>query len=304
MKKHAAILRKLMPILLLGLLTIVWGLPAQALDVPRLQGHVNDDAGMLTSTSRRQLEAVLSDFERQESTQIVVLTIPSLKGDALEDFSMRVAEAWKIGQKGTDNGAILLVVKNDRKIRIEVGYGLEGRLTDLVAGRIIRNVITPYFRAGQFDQGITQGVGAMIEAVKGEFSAPATPSASQKKSQKGTPIFAVLGLLFLVNALGRVSRFMGAAAGAVLFPIAGALFFGAAPLLLLGLVPIGILAGLILSGVGGALSSGANNRIHRGGGGGYWGGGFGGGGGFSSGGFGGFSGGGGGFGGGGASGGW
>ncbi|BBO81701.1 hypothetical protein DSCO28_22670 [Desulfosarcina ovata subsp. sediminis] len=278
--------------------------PLWALDVPPLKGHVNDYAGMLTSASQRQLEAVLTDFERQESTQIVVLTIPTLDGDVLEDFSMRVAETWKIGQAGSDNGAILLIAKKERKIRIEVGYGLEGRLTDLTSGRIIRNVIAPYFKSGQFDQGITQGVGAMIEAVRGEFST--TDKARQPRTapaRKGTPIFAIFGLLFLVNALGRANRVMGAAGGAVLFPIAGALFFGAGAILLLALIPVGLLAGLILSGIGGPLSGGLGSRSHRGGG--YWGGGFGGGGGFSSGGgFGGFSGGGGGFGGGGASGGW
>lgn len=272
---------------------------AAALEVPRITGHVNDLAGMLSPATKRQLEAVLTDFERQESTQFVVLTIPSLEGDALEDFSMRVAEAWKIGQRNLDNGAILLIAKNDRKIRIEVGYGLEGRLTDLLAGRIIRQVMAPHFKRGRFDQGITEGIAAMIDAVRGEFSAADAPRQPQQ-AQEGIPVFALLGLFLLINVLGRVSRWLGAAAGAVLFPIAGALFFNLAPLLLLGLIPLGLIAGLVLSLIGGPLVYG-HSTSHRGGG--YWGGGFGGGG-FSSGGFGGFSGGGGGFGGGGASGGW
>jgi len=100
----------------------------------------------------------------------VVLIVPSLEGDALEDFSMRVAEQWKIGHKGLDNGAILLISKADRKVRIEVGYGLEGRLTDLAAGRIIREAILPAFRAGRFDQG-GERVQAMIDSVRGEFKA-------------------------------------------------------------------------------------------------------------------------------------
>ena len=99
-----------------------------------LSGHVNDTAGMLHASTKQQLEAVLTDLEKTDSTQVAVLTIDSLEGDSLEDFSMRVAEQWKIGQKGSDNGAILLVARQDRKIRIEVGYGLEGKLTDLMAG--------------------------------------------------------------------------------------------------------------------------------------------------------------------------
>ncbi len=283
---------------MVSLVTTILAAPAFSLEVPRLTGHVNDYAGMLSTAAKHQLEAALKDFAQKESTQIVVLTIPSLKGDALEDFSIRVAEAWKIGQEGLDNGAILLIAKNDRKIRIEVGYGLEGRLTDLLAGRIIRNEIAPYFKRGQFDQGIVAGVAAMVGAVRGEYTS-ATPVKKDKPNKQGVPVFALIGLFFLINALGRASRVMGAATGAVLFPIAGALFFGLKPLLLLVLVPVGLVAGLFIGLMGGPLA-GRGTTIRRGG---YWGGGMGGGGSFS-GGFGGFSGGGGGFGGGGASGGW
>lgn len=287
-------------ILTFFLLASVWAINASALEAPRLEGHVNDYAGLLSAAGRQQLEAALTAFEQKESTQIVVLTVASLEGDSLEEFSLRVAEAWKIGQKGSDNGAILLVAKNDRKIRIEVGYGLEGRLTDLTAGRIIRNVIAPRFKAGRFDQGITEGAAAMIAAVQGEFSAADVPPPTQQ-AQRGLPLLALFALLFLINVLGRARRWMGAAAGAVLFPIAGALFFTLGPLILLALVPIGLGAGFLLSQIGGALSAGHTTGHHRGG---RWGGGFGGGGFSSGGGFGGFSGGGGGFGGGGASGGW
>jgi uncharacterized protein len=289
------------PALLGLLLATLTAIPAAGLDVPRLKGHVNDYAGMLSPASQRQLEALLTDFEQQESTQIVLLTVPSLEGDSLEDFSMRVAEGWKIGRAETDNGAILLIAKADRKIRIEVGYGLEGRLTDLLSGRIIRKVIAPYFKAGAFEQGIAAGISAMIDAVRGEFSAgESTPPPRPK--QTGIPFVPLLAILFLLNALGRASRTIGAVAGGVLAPIAGGLFFGLGPMFLLALIPVGVVAGLLVSLIGGPLTMG-HGGIRRGGGG-YWGGGFGGGGGFSSGGFGGFSGGGGGFGGGGASGGW
>ena len=259
------------PIILSFLLLFAGFGNAMALDVPTLKGHVNDYAAMLSPASQRQLEAVLTDVEQKDSTQIVVLTIPSLEGDSLEDFSIRVAEAWKIGQKGTDNGAILLIAKNDRKIRIEVGYGLEGRLTDLMAGRIIREVIGPRFKMGNFDQGITDGVAAMIDVVKGEFSAADHPR-QPRQAQKRIPMVAIFGLLFLINILGRANRLVGATAGAVFFPIAGALFFSLGPLLLLGLIPVGLVAGLLLSLFGGPPSDGGSS--HRGGG--YWGGGFGG----------------------------
>ncbi len=143
-----------------------------AVAVPRLKGRVNDYAGMLSSYTERQLDDTLRQLEKTDSSQIVVLTIPSLQGDNLETFSIRVAEKWKIGQKGFDNGAILLIAKKERKIRIEVGYGLEGRLTDLVSGQIIRNVIVPQFRSGNIDRGISGGVQAMIKVVRGEFTAP------------------------------------------------------------------------------------------------------------------------------------
>lgn len=299
---HSRHMRLTPAIIVVLLLVVAWVVNALALEVPRLEGRVNDHAGMLSEAHQRQLEAVLSDFEQKESTQIVVLTVASLQGDSLEDFAIRVADAWKIGQEGLDNGAILLIAKNERKIRIEVGYGLEGRLTDLMAGRIIRNVIAPQFKSGRFDQGIIEGVAAIIDTVRGEFSAADAPPPAQQEP-KGLPLVALFALLFLINALGRASRWIGAAAGAVLFPIAGALLFTLSPLLLLAMVPLGLAAGFLVSLIGGALAAGRGSGHH--GGGGYWGGGFGGGG-FSSGGFGGggFSGGGGGFGGGGASGGW
>jgi uncharacterized protein len=271
-----------------------------ALEVPQLKGHINDYASMLSSSAERQLEAELVDLEQTDSTQIVVLTIPSLGGDALEDFSLRVAEAWKIGQKGLDNGALLLIAKSDRKIRIEVGYGLEGRLTDLIAGRIIRNVITPFFRSGQFEQGISEGVAAMIGAVRGEFSATEAAKPTRKE-QHGIPVIGILAIVFMINALGRAKRYMGAVAGGIMLPIAGALFFSPGLWLILGLIPLGMVVGLLIGLVGGPLSVGHTISRGRGG---FWGGGFGSGGGFSSGGFGGFSGGGGGFGGGGSSGSW
>lgn len=272
--------------------------PGMALEIPQLRGRVNDYAGMLAPATVQQLENSLNLFEAAQSTQIVILTVTSLAGDSLEDFSLRAAEAWQIGQKGKDNGALLVISKNDRKMRIEVGYGLEGSLTDLTAGRIIRDVITPQFRNGNFDQGVINGATAMMAAVKGEFTAdqPRTSSGSIANNDPGGLIVPLLIGLFFVGRLFGKHRMLTATTGAVAAPLFGIFALGFQWLIILALIPIGFIAGLVLAAIANAAGSGRS--------GGPWvmgGGGFGG----SSGGFGGgFSGGGGGFGGGGASGGW
>ena len=263
---------------------------ASALDVPALEGRVNDYGDILSSSTERQLDAVLSDLERTDSTQIVVLTIKSLEGDSLEDFSMRVAEKWRIGQKGKDNGAILLVSKNDRKLRIETGYGLEGTLTDLTGGRIIRNVIVPYFKRSDFDAGISNGVHAMIQAVRGEYKGDAKPIRSRGQRTSGSSLALILLMLFIINRMGREKRSLGGIFGGILFPIIGLMLFGPGLLMLL-FIPFGIVSGLLLSLFGGPLTTGSSHSNRHGGG-------------LDGGGFGGFSGGGGDFGGGGASGEW
>jgi len=144
--------RKPLIALLSAALFLMLATTAPALDVPAFKGRVNDYADMISPGAERQLEAGLAELEKTDSTQVAVLTVPSLEGDSLEDFSIRVADAWKVGQKKADNGVILLVSKNDRKIRIEVGYGLEGVLTDVLAGQIVDRVISPNFKAGNFDQ--------------------------------------------------------------------------------------------------------------------------------------------------------
>jgi uncharacterized protein len=279
---------------------------ALALEVPSLRARVNDYAGMLSPGVVRQLDLLLKDFEQRDSTQIVVLTVPSLEGDALEDFSMRVAEQWKIGQKGQDNGAILFISRADRKVRIEVGYGLEGHLTDLQAGRIIRGIIVPEFQAGRFDQGVVNGVQAMIDVVRGEFKAVDKKDSGGFGSRDLTGAIPFLVLfVFLVFSLGRVSRPLGTAAGGFFMPFLGHMAFSPGLGLLVALAGIGLVTGFILSVVASLAPSGGSRHYGRRSGGGYGDlpGGFS----FGRGGFsgsGGFSGGGGGFGGGGASGSW
>lgn len=285
------------PIFMTVLFLLVMATAAQALEVPPLKGRVNDYGDMLATGTVRQLDGLLKDLEASDGTQIVLLTIPSLEGDSLEDFSIRLADQWKIGQAGLDNGAILLIARADRKVRIEVGYGLEGRLTDLMAGRIISNIIVPQFKAGRIDQGVIAGVQAMVAAVKGEYAAAEAPSRGRDGGGHG--LFGLVLAVFILNVLGRLRRWLGMAAGAVIVPIIGTAIFGFSLTLLAVFILVGLVAGLLAGLLGSPLVFGHAN--HRGGRGGFW---MGGGGGLGGGGFGGFSGGGGGFGGGGASGGW
>jgi len=277
-------------LLLLGPLTGAYGR-----EVPDYHGYVNDYAAMLSPEAREKLERVLSSYDLSDSTQVAILTIDSLEGDQLEDFSIRVVDKWKIGQKEKDNGVLFLVVKNDRKMRIEVGRGLEHVLTDLAAGRIIDRVVTPLFRAGHFDEGFEAGTEAIIQTTRGEYSA------DTGKRGRGEPprffkylLFGMLLMIFLASS----SKILGAAGGAVLLPLIT--FMGlpgsVAWIVLLLLVPVGAFAGLLLSSILTAMPG--HGGIGRRGGF-YTGSGFGG---LGGGGFGGF--GGGGFGGGGASGGW
>jgi uncharacterized protein len=285
-------------LLLLPLLSLLISESAIARDVPHLKGRVNDYAGMLSASTISQLDFILGELEKTDSTQIVILAIPSLEGDSLEGFSLKVAEKWGIGQQGKDNGALLVIARDDRKLRIEVGYGLEGTLTDLVAGQIIRNIITPQFRQGSFNQGVIDGTGAMIAAVKGEYQADAALPGNKpnSRSDPGGLITTLLFISFFVGSAFRRSKLLAAGIGGVAAPLFGFLFFGLTGVALIALILLGMIGGLIAS----LMASSSGTGMSRRGPGGYYGGprgGFGG----SSGGFGG---GGGGFGGGGASGGW
>lgn len=190
----------------------------RALEVPRLQGYVNDYAGMMSDGVRAQLENTLRDFEQTDSTQIVILTIPSLEDETLEEFSMKVAESWKIGQQGRDNGIILLVARQERRVRIEVGRGLEGRMTDLMAGRIIDLVIAPHFRRGDFDGGFVAGVNALIDGVRGEYRSPDKRNRPAKDRIPQLTSLLIYGFILLA-IFGRISRIMSGVVGAIGLPL-------------------------------------------------------------------------------------
>lgn len=141
---------------------------AAALEVPFLGGRVNDLAGLLSDGFEAQLGSELEALERETGAQVAVLTIPSLEGDPIEDFSMRVAETWKLGGERADNGILVVIAREERLVRIEVGYGLEGALTDVEGGRIISGLMTPRFRAGDFDGGVGAAIDAIAAKVRGE----------------------------------------------------------------------------------------------------------------------------------------
>ncbi len=274
---------------------------AGALEVPYLSGRVNDQAAMLDDAFEGQLEERLRVLEEETGAQVAVLTISSLEGDPIEDFSIRVVETWKLGREGVDDGVLVLVARDDRRMRIEVGYGLEGALTDAQAGRIIDGLMTPRFREGDFAGGVGAAVDAISAAVRGEALELPEPGSDRVMPDFATfAVFFIFGLPFINAALS--SR---GAAGWVLYLFL-APFFLAVPAAMFG-VRVGVIAVLAWL-IGFPLlrliwPKASTRKTGSRGGGGFWGPfvGGGGGGGFSGGGF---SGGGGSFGGGGASGGW
>jgi uncharacterized protein len=156
-------------------LLLCWASVALAVvAVPPLVGRVVDQSGTLSSGDVASLNQTIRTFEARKGSQIAVLIVPTTQGEAIEQFSLRVAEAWKIGRKKIDDGAVLVIAKNDRHLRIEVGYGLEGALTDVTTKRLIDEEITPKFKTGDFAGGVAAGVNKMIRVIDGE-KLPAPP---------------------------------------------------------------------------------------------------------------------------------
>ena len=271
--------------------------------VPPLTGRVVDQTGTLSVGDIASLDRTLRDFEAKKGSQIAVLIVPTTQPETIEQYSIRVAEAWKIGRRKIDDGAILVVAKNDRKLRIEVGYGLEGALTDVTTRRIIDEVITPKFRSGDFAGGISDGADRILRVVDGE----PLPAPAKQQQDSGDLLghidpfnpFLLFGV-FIAGGILRalLGRFFGSLATGGLV---AALFWFVAASLALSAVS-GIIAFLVTMFSDAMISSGGVRR------GGWVGGGYSGGGGYSSSNSssdsGGFSGGGGSFGGGGASGSW
>jgi len=186
-------------IVLLG--TLVIAASAWALDVPPLTGRVVDLAHVLPADVVASLTSDLETHEAKTSNQVAILILPSLDGEPLEPFSHRVATTWKLGQKGTDNGVLLLIALRERKVRIEVGYGLEGMLTDLRSAHIIRNEIVPRFRAGDLPGGIAAGIHAILGTIEGSYKAEEVPSAHTRSGQEPSTFqYVIVGIFVGVMA--------------------------------------------------------------------------------------------------------
>jgi uncharacterized protein len=176
-----------------------------ARDVPFLSGHVNDTAGMIPSDVRERLEGELAAFEKQTGAQVAVLTVGSLDGEVLEDYALKVAQTWKLGRKGVDDGVLLFIARDDRKMRIEVGYGLEAKLTDAQCRRILDDVVRPVFRDGDFGGGVEAGVGAITGTIQGKDVIPAR-AASRGTRISEAPLGArVIGSVVFTIVIGVFS---------------------------------------------------------------------------------------------------
>lgn len=242
--------------------------------VPPFQARVTDLTGTLTADQRNELERMLQAFENRKGSQIAVLMIPTTQPEAIEAYALRVAEAWKPGRRGVDDGILLVVAKEDRALRIEVGYGLEGVVPDAVAKRIVSEIIVPYFRQSDFHGGIRAGVDRLMRLIDGE---PLPPPRAQDNTWSQIPdllpmafVAAVIGGGLLRAVFGRLvgASLAGGVAGAVMWFLIGSLLA----------VLMGGLAVFLLVLMGGS-RIGRHGAWYGGGGGSGMGGGFGGGGG-------------------------
>ena len=271
--------------------------------VPPLSAHVTDLTGTLSDTERARLESKLVSFEDKTGAQMAVLVVPTTQPEPVEAYSLRVADAWKVGRKGRDDGVLLLVAKNDRKLRLEVGYGLEGLIPDAIAKRIVAEDVAPKFREGRYAAGIEAGVDRVVGIVeKGELPPPEKRASPKRGGAGGLDWGTILILaLVVVPAVGGVLKSIfgklggatvgGALAGGIVWWVIGSIA------LAVGAAVVAWIAILLVGGLGGMMGSRRGGPVFI-----PTGGGWGGGGGFGGGG--GWTGGGGGFGGGGASGDW
>jgi uncharacterized protein len=298
---HAPLDRGAAVIAFIFVLLVLGPLAALAADIPPLKARVTDLTGTLSAQQREALEQTLAEFEKRKGAQIAVLMVPTTQPETIEEYAVRVEEAWKLGRKGVDDSALLVVAKNDRRLRIEVGYGLEGALPDAIAKRIIDNDITPRFKQGDFYGGIRAGVDRIMRVAEGEKLPP--PAAHGPAPNGFHPEFLIV-LIFAIVVGGTVLRALfgrvaGSGLGGAVAGFVGWMFIGSLAIAIV--VGAFVFAFLLASGVGGGYRRSGWGGGPWLGGGGFGGGGFGGGG---FGGGGGFSGGGGGSGGGGASGSW
>jgi len=278
---------------LLLLCLLPFTVAAEEVGVPSLSSRVTDLTGTLTTEQRATLESKLQTLETEKGSQIAVLMVSTTKPEVIEQYSIRVVEQWKLGRKKIDDGALLLIAKDDHRLRIEVGYGLEGALPDAISKRIIDEDIAPHLKQGDFYGGIVAGITRIDAVIHGEQLPPPTTHRTSKNDSSGIENYLFFLIIFALITGGILRRVLGS--------FLGGLLNGG----LIGLISMFLGIGIMFAIIFGIIAF-FFTLINGGHGGGWGGGGFGGGGGFSGGGGGGggFSGGGGGFGGGGASGDW
>ncbi|PIV91181.1 MAG: hypothetical protein COZ20_00895 [Gallionellales bacterium CG_4_10_14_3_um_filter_54_96] len=259
--------------LLLALLLI--GAAQAEVAVPPPTQRVTDLTATLDAGQTQSLEARLAAFEQQKGAQLAVLIVPTTQPETIEQYGLRVVEAWKLGRKGVDDGVLLLVAKDDRALRIEVGYGLEGALNDATANRIVEEIIVPHFKSGEFYSGIEAGIAAIIKVIEGEPLPP--PKRLSVAAGQDMQSLMFIGFVIVVAVGGMLRAMLGRVPAALLL---GGVLGGLAWLLLASAL-IALLAGLaafvfvLLGGIGRGMGGGG----FGGGGGSFGGGGFGGGGG-------------------------
>lgn len=176
---------------------------------PSLSGRVVDEAEMLSSEAQRRIASLSEAHEKATSNQVVVATFPDLQGYSIEEFGYQLGREWGIGQADKNNGVLLIVAKEERKVRIEVGYGLEGELTDAIASNIINAVITPSFKRAQFDQGVTAGTQAIIAALGGEYKMAPKPKGRDDREFSLWKLLAFIAIFFIFPGLFGRRRFAG-----------------------------------------------------------------------------------------------
>jgi uncharacterized protein len=243
-------------------LLLCWASAALALvAVPPLSGRVVDQTGTLTAGDIASLTQALKDLETRKGSQVAVLIVPTTDGEAIEQYALRVAEAWKIGRKKIDDGALLVIAKNDRRLRIEVGYGLEGALTDATTKRIIDEDITPKFKAGDFGGGVAAGIDKMVRIVNGEkLPEPEPPhwqdSQSFDPSDLFNPFLIIPAIFFGGLLRGLMGRLLGSATAGALTALIAWFMVGSA----LAAVIAGVIASLIVLISDGFTSAGPPGR--------------------------------------------
>ena len=259
------------------LFVLVWlsGLAHAEVAVPPLSAHVIDLTGTLDAVQKQQIETRLTQFEAKKGAQIAVLLISTTQPEAIEQYSMRVVEAWKLGRKGIDDGVLLLIAKDDRALRIEVGYGLEGVLPDVIAKRIITETITPHFKSGNYYMGISTGIEQLLAVIEGEsLPPPLERDAASGKSQNFQSLL-LIGFMLVIVVGGVLRNFLGRLPAAIIIGFVTAMlaWLIAASILIAGVVGVIALIITLISDGHGTWGGGSFGR------GGFGGGGFGGGGG-------------------------